>query len=97
MASPSAAAAVVLLVVAQVGGGERRVDGAAPAAGAQVALRVRGDGVVELEHRVLHLVLHGLHMYTSHSGQACTSGICLGSLNAVLRKGKQGASCNIQA
>ena len=62
MPNPSAAAPVVLLVVAQVGGGERRVDGAAPAARAQVALGVRGDGVVELEHCVLHLVLHGLHI-----------------------------------
>ena len=57
-----AAAPVVLLIVAQVRGGERRVDGAAPAGGAQVALGVRGDGVVELEHCVLHLVLHSLHM-----------------------------------
>ena len=74
MMTPSATAPVVLLVVSQVGGRERGVHGAAPAGGAQAALGVRGDGVVELEHCLLHLVLHGLRtsLYSVHcNSQQC--------------------------
>ena len=60
MVHSSAAATIVLLIVAQVGGRKRSIHGAVPAARAQVALGVRGDGVVELEHRALHLVLRSL-------------------------------------
>ena len=60
MVHSSAAATVVLLIAAQVGGRKRGVHGAVPAARTEVALGVRGDGVVELEHRTLHLMLRSL-------------------------------------
>lgn len=62
MVQSSAAATIVLLIVGQVGGRKRSVHSAVPAARTQVALGVRGDGVVELEHCTLHLVLRSLRI-----------------------------------